>query len=106
MKATAIGFLEMKGKSKATGNDYHMVQLNILTENKSANATNMSKIGVGYESFSLAIDESAKAKFMCLTYPCNVDLVLDHRPRGRNLEAVVTGLAGEPVFIDISKRLC
>lgn len=104
MKCTAIGFTEMKGKSSKTGNDFHMIQLNVLTANGNASSGTFNKLGVGFESISIPVEPAVKTKFAMLTYPCNLDLQLDHQMRGQKLEPIVTGLNGEPVLIDISKQ--
>lgn len=104
MKCIAIGFTEMKGKSQKTGNDYHMMNLTILVGNDSASSANFNKLGVGYKTLDLPVEESVKTKFAMLTYPCNLDVALDQRPRGDKLESVAVGLNGEPVLIDVSKQ--
>lgn len=102
MQAIAIGLSKMAGTSKGTGNQYEMHRLTIIIPNKNVSSAKFNKFGLGFEPMDLPVAESAFAKLGSITYPCRIDLTMDHEPRAGKVEAVVAGFTGQPVFIDMT----
>lgn len=102
MKVIAVGFTEMSGTSKKTGNDYHMARLVVLTETEDAKTESMTKSSYGYQAMEMDVDVKSHHRFDTLSYPCHVELVIDHRPRGGKVEAILSGFTGTPVPVTLS----
>lgn len=102
MQAIAVGLSKMTGISKASQQPYEMLRMTILVPNKSAASAKFNKFGLGYEPMDLAVSEAGFAKLGAITYPCQIDLVMDHQPRAGKVEAVVAGFNGTPVYIDVA----
>lgn len=102
MQAIAIGLSKMSGTSKGSGNQYEMHRLTIIIPNKSVTSAKFNKIGFGYEPMDLAVAESAFPKFQSVSFPCRIELTMDHEPRGGKVEAVVAGFTGTPVYLDLT----
>ncbi len=102
MQAIAIGLFKLNGTSKGTGNQYEMFRLSILTHSKNVSSAKFNKFALGLESMDLPVAESAFAKLGSITYPCHIDLKMDHEARSGKVEAVVAGFTGQPVFIDLT----
>lgn len=101
MQAIAVGLSKMTGTSAKTGNPYEMLRMTILVPNKSAASAKFNKFGMGYEPMDLPVSEAGFAKLGAITFPCQIDLVMDHQPRAGKVEAVVGGFNGTPVHINI-----
>lgn len=101
MQAIAVGLSKMTGTSAKTGAPYEMLRMTILVPNGSVATAKYNKFGLGYEPMDLPVAESAFAKMGQLSFPCQVDLVMDHQPRAGKVEAVVAGFNGSPVHINV-----
>lgn len=102
MKLIAIGYTEMKGVSKKTGNEYHMGKLSVLSNQQDASTENYQKSGYGYQVMEMNVDVKSHHRFDTLSYPCHIDLEVDHHPRGGQVEVIITGFNGQPVPVNLA----
>lgn len=103
MKSIAIGFTEMKGKAKATGNDYCITSLKVLKPAEGISRENLQRVCAGWEVIEIPVAESQRQAFLNVQYPCHLELEIDYRMRGRGIEPIIVGIKGSPKVISVSE---
>lgn len=92
MKCLVTGVVHRRGVSKKSGANFDFWQLLIALPVESVATENYISHGHGLEQRELPIDEGTAMSLAGLTYPCQADVSVESRPRGRGFETVVTGV--------------
>ncbi|MEN7433759.1 hypothetical protein VA599_23725 [Chromobacterium sp. TRC.1.1.SA] len=92
MKALLAGFTHSKGIAKESQRPFDILSAIVLNPAGNVAKENFSKQGFGYEAVEIPVAASAKSAFMALTYPCRVELAIDHEMFAGKLKAVISGL--------------
>lgn len=91
MKTLLAGVKRVAGNAKAPPhNPFDICNVLALTPITVANGK-FQVNGAGFEIMEIPLDASALPAFMKLTFPVQVELVLDHRPRFGKVEMICTG---------------
>lgn len=91
MKLTVIGVKRIKGDKSKAGNPFDICMLFALVPIEMVSNEKMQVTGGGFELAEIPLDTDAIPAFQKLSFPVQLDLQTDTRPRFGKFESVVTG---------------
>lgn len=92
MRVTAIGVKRMSGIGKETGRPFDFSRLTILRAVEVVAGDKFQLNGYGFETSDLDVENDALPQFAQISFPAQLDLVVDTVPGRNGLRSVVTGV--------------